>query len=292
MGARLPRPSFVRHNGVTMYTPDERQRLRAELLERAARDSRISGAAITGSAVENREDAWSDVDLAFGVAHAAHLPDVLSDWTAHMYGERRAVHHMDVIHGAWTYRVFLLASTLQVDLAFAPANEFRPLSPAFRLISGAANEARPAPAPSVAETVGWAWLYALHARSAIARAKPWQAEYMISGVRDSALALACIRHGLPAIYAKGVDGLPAEVAAPFADALVRSLEPLELSRAFRAAIDRLLVEIRAADPELADRLKDVLIALSCPGGAPGRHPALTEPRRFSKRMHNQGRQNA
>ena len=51
-----------------MFTPEERARLRSDLLDHASRDARISGAAITGSAAEEREDRWSDIDLAFGVA--------------------------------------------------------------------------------------------------------------------------------------------------------------------------------------------------------------------------------
>ena len=35
-----------------------------------------------------------------------------------MYDEHFALHHVDVVSGAWVYRVFLLPSTLQVDLAF------------------------------------------------------------------------------------------------------------------------------------------------------------------------------
>ena len=36
---------------------------------------------------------------------------------------------------------------------------------------------------------------------------------MISGMRDQVLALACLRHGLPAREGRGMDGLPADVAA-------------------------------------------------------------------------------
>ena len=50
-----------------MFIPEERVRLRSELLEYAATDKRISGAAITGSAANEREDRWSNIDLAFGV---------------------------------------------------------------------------------------------------------------------------------------------------------------------------------------------------------------------------------
>jgi len=51
-----------------MFTPEERDRLRSDLLEHAASDPHISGAAITGSAATGHEDRWSDIDLAFGVS--------------------------------------------------------------------------------------------------------------------------------------------------------------------------------------------------------------------------------
>ena len=238
-----------------MFTEEEREALRSGLLERAAGDQRITGAAITGSAADGREDQWSDIDLAFAVGDAGEMPNVIADWTAYMYSRHLALHHMDVIAGAWVYRVFLLPSTLQIDLAFVPAPEFRALAPTFRLVFGKANEPRHVPPPPVRDMVGWAWLYALHARTCIARGKLWQAEYMISGVRDSALALASHRHGLPAVHGHGMDLLPSGVAAQFEGALVRQLDAAELWRAFRVAIQGLLSEIRSIDPELAERLQ-------------------------------------
>ena len=171
------------------------------------------------------------------------------------------MHHVDVRTGAWIYRVFLLASTLQVDLAFAPAAEFRALAPTFRLMLGKANEPRHIPSPPTAELAGLGWLYALHARSSIARRKLWQAEYMISGVRDHALALASVRHGLAAAHGRGFDQLPEEVTAPWKASLVRQLEAGELTRAFQAAVSGLLREIQCADARLADRLEKTLVLL-------------------------------
>jgi hypothetical protein len=245
-----------------IFTTDQRDRLRSSLLRYAADDPRISGAAITGSAAAEREDRWSDIDLAFGVANGADLPKVLSDWTAHMYEQHLALHHCDIRSGAWIYRVFLLPNTLQVDLAFVPAAEFRALAPTFRLMFGVANESRHAPPPGPADLIGLGWLYALHVRSAIARQRLWQAEYMISGVRDHALALAAMRHGLPAAHARGIDALPDGVAAPFEESLVRQLDTAELSRAFRAAVSGLLSEIEHVDKELAGRLGETLKSLS------------------------------
>ena len=159
-----------------MFTAEERALLRSQLLEYGANDQRISGGAITGSGAEANEDQWSDIDVAFGVKDGAELPKILSDWTEYMYQQHLALHHLDVRAGAWIYRVFLLPSTLQVDLAFAPAAEFQALGPTFRLVFGQANQPRAVPPPSPTDVIAFGWLYALHARSSIARQKFWLAE--------------------------------------------------------------------------------------------------------------------
>jgi uncharacterized protein (DUF1330 family) len=241
-----------------MYTVEERRALRSALLEHASLDPQIASAALTGSAAADREDEWSDIDLAFGVADAADVADSLAHWTAIMYDRHHAVHHVDVKAGAWIYRVFLIQNGLQVDLAFVPVSEFRALAPSFRLVFGEARNPGSFPSPRADDLIGMAWLYALHARSSIARGKPWQAEYMISGVRDHALALACIRHGLPAVHGRGVDQLPAAVTGRFEAALVRSVDSEELLRAFECAVAEFLAEVQSRDPALAVRLSSAL----------------------------------
>lgn len=109
---------------------------------------------------------------------------------------------------------------------------------------------------------GTVWLYALHARSSIARGKVWQAEYMISGVRDHVLMLACLRHGVPHSQGRGLHLLPAATTAGVEPTLVRSLEPAELVRAFRASLDVLLAEVALVDADLAVRLAPPLRALT------------------------------
>lgn len=245
-----------------MFTPEERARLRSELLDLARKDARVRGAAITGSLAQDREDEWSDVDLAFGVADASEVQQVLTDWTAHLYDAHSVLHHFDVKAGPWTYRVFLLANTLQVDLAVVGAEEFRALAPTFRLVFGKTNEPRHHPPPDVADLIGMGWLYALHVRSAIVRNRLWQAEYMIHGMRDQALALACVSRGLPAIHGRGFHQLPSEVTAQFESSLVRELSPSELLRAFREVTEAFLSEINHADPELGRRLHEALIELT------------------------------
>ena len=100
-----------------MFTPEQRSRLRDALVSAARADARITAAALTGSAAVSAEDRWSDIDLALGVAAEADIAQAMADWTDLMYQEYGAVHHLDVARGATVYRVFLLASTLQVDIA-------------------------------------------------------------------------------------------------------------------------------------------------------------------------------
>lgn len=245
-----------------MFTVPERVRVRDTLVALAREDPRVTGAAVTGSGAVGREDEWSDVDLALGVASGAHTAEVVADWTRTLYERHDAVHHVDVTSGDTLFRVFLLASTLQVDVAFWAAEEFGPTAPTFRLLFGTANE-HPRPLPSqAADLVGMGWLYALHARSSIERGRAWQAEYMISGVRDHVLALQCLRRGVPTEQGRGIDRVPTDVTAPLAAALVTSLDDAELRRAFRSAVDVLLAEAALAEPGLAARLAEPLRELT------------------------------
>ena len=152
-----------------MFPPDERTSLHSELIEEASADARISGVAITGSAAAGSEDQWSDIDLAFGVRNGDSLEGVLSDWTAKMYDRHGALHHVDVVFSPWLYRVFILANTLQVDLAFVPQAEFRALTPSFQLVSGESQAARYAAGPQADGLVGIGWR--LEGASYIARSK-------------------------------------------------------------------------------------------------------------------------
>lgn len=237
-----------------MFSVDDRAALRDALIDAARRDARITGVALTGSSSTGAEDRWSDIDLAFGVATGANRAALIAEFTERMYGAHGAVHHTDVMAGAALFRVFLLRDTLQVDLAFWPETEFGAIASTFRLVSGTARERPAFPGPSADPLIGMAWLHALHARSCIARGRPWQAEYMISGVRDHVLALSCLRHGVAAVQGRGMDSLPASVTEPMAAALVRSLDEAELRRAFASACELLLGEIEAVDAELAARL--------------------------------------
>jgi predicted nucleotidyltransferase len=103
-----------------VFTPVEREQLRNELIKTAHADNDVVGAALVGSAATGREDAWSDIDLALQVGHDADPATVASRWTAQFYDRHGAAHHLDILAGGVLYRVFLLASSLQIDVSFWP----------------------------------------------------------------------------------------------------------------------------------------------------------------------------
>lgn len=244
-----------------IFTERDREQLREKLVALAQQDVRLTGAAHVGSAAAGLMDRWSDIDLALCIAPDANAKELVADWTSRFYDEYGAATHHDVRHGGTLFRVFLLKNTLQVDLSFWPANEFAPMGSAFKLIFGQANPERSVPPPAARELIGMAWLYALHARLSIARGRAWQAEYMLSGMRDHVLALACLRNGLSAYQGRGLDELPPQVKDAITECLVRSLEPEELTRAFISTMKALLTEIRNTDADLAERLTEPLTSL-------------------------------
>jgi hypothetical protein len=253
-----------------VFTPEQRENIRAEIIEAAKADQRICGGAITGSAAIGRQDQWSDIDLAFGVRDPNDRQYVLKAFSERMYSDYSALHHLDVLSGSWIYRVFLLPSTLQVDLAFASQTEFGPRGPNFKLVFGTANPVGSAsgsppvvldPQSTSEISVGWAWLYALHARSCIKRSEVWRAEYMITGMRNHVISLSCLRHELPVVYGRGVDQLPIEMKSKLEVALVRSTEINELQRAFTSVVGLFLEELFVVDRKLATRLEPALTEL-------------------------------
>ena len=179
-----------------------------------------------------------------------------------MYREHRAVDHLDVRRGTILYRVFLLDSTLQLDLSFWPTDEFGATAPTFRLLFGEAVDKPHTPPPDPRELIGTAWLYALHVRSSLARARVWSAESMLGGMRAATLALACLRHDVPAVQARGIDDLPDAVRAAAAPTVPTSLDPADLRRALLATTELLLAEAAHVAPEHAGRLDPVLRELA------------------------------
>jgi hypothetical protein len=241
---------------VSRFTVAERDRVRDRILALAEEDERVVAGAVVGSLAVGPGDEWSDLDLTFAVAGAT-VGDVLEDWTPRM-AELGGVVLFDLHAGATVYRVFLLPGCLQVDLSFTPASQFAPAGPNWRLLFGTAGEpAHIAPRP-VEEIVGYGALFAVHARGSIARGRVWQAEHWITGVRNEALSLAARRHGVRDREYRGVDELPPEVLERAVSARAGALEPEELRRALRAAVELLLAEAGDDAAHVEERVRELV----------------------------------
>ncbi len=248
-----------------MYSTDDRAALRDALIAAAVQDPRLSGVAICGSMAVAREDIWSDIDLVLAVADPSYFSEVVADWTRSMVENHGAVHHVEVASGRGVYRAFLLPSTLEADLNFVQAGDFRPEGPKFRALRGDPLPPRPAvPADDAGHLVGMGWLYAEQARASLGRGRLWQAERMVARVRDQALALACLRHGLPTAYGAAIDSLPADVLEAFKDSVVRVVEMGEVQRAHKSAVAVLCAQAQRAAHGCDDSLLAAVTALAGP----------------------------
>jgi predicted nucleotidyltransferase len=242
-----------------MFSSEQREEARRRLLSLAESDDGVAGAAITGSEVAGTGDAWSDIDLAFGIR--GELSAALTRWTEILERDFGALHHWDLPWGSSIYRVFLLPDWLEVDIAFTPVDDFGPRSPNWRTVFGDTVEVEQNAPVARDDLVGLTWHHLFHARICIERGKPWQAEWLISGARDHMLALACLRLGYPTRYAKGAAELSPDVTAALEDALVRSLDDEELRRALAAAVDAYRDELERTDPDAASRIGPMLAEL-------------------------------
>src|SRR5690349_14499258 len=180
----------VKREESTMFTAQQREHVRQRILEVAQADLRVTAGALTGSMAFGRGDRWSDIDVAFGIAAGITPEAVLDDWTAVFAREWGVLHHFDLPFGSSVYRVFLLPSGLEIDVAVTPAEDFGARGPNFRALFGPTQSVPATPQPSASSLTGLSWLYVLHAHASIERHKPWQAEYWISGIREHVLEFA------------------------------------------------------------------------------------------------------
>jgi hypothetical protein len=228
---------------VALYTPEERDDVATRLLGLLHEDERVERAELSGSGTTGYADRWSDVDLLVTVAAGVDQQEIADSWIPRVYDALPVVHHFAVAFGEHHVRGFMLENLLEVDLGFEPA----------------ASEEGEWPGPDAESEAGFGWHDVLHAGVAIARGRPWRAQYYIGLLRWRTLTLATDRLGLDFSEYKGVDDLPADLRAALEDALPRSLALDELARAARSATTVFLGELRMHRPELADRLEPRLL---------------------------------
>lgn len=235
-----------------MFAVEDRERIRGRLIDKARRDPRIVAAASVGSTATGG-DRWSDLDLTFCVAPGETVAHVLSDWSQSMEEDFAAAVLFDLPVQSTIYRVFLVPGALQVDLSFAPVDEFGARGPRFQLIFGETSERPWAAAPSADFVFGLGVHHAVRGHICIERGRFWQAAHWINGVREQAMTLACQRLGLDPHYARGFDQLPADIQDAYHGALVGSLTPEVLRQALAVATTGLLREGEGTPVGLAVR---------------------------------------
>jgi hypothetical protein len=243
-----------------VFTVEQRDDLRERVLALAEQDKRIVAGAAVGSLALGGGDRYSDLDLTFAVADDAAVADVLEDWSRKLDDDVGAVQLVDLERAPTIYRVFLLPDALQFDLSLTPAARFAPAGPRWRTLFGeiAEQHTRAPTPPAAADLFGWGIIYALHARTCIDRGRLWQAEHYTGAVRDHALSLACLRHELPAVQARGYDDLPGDVLAGFDGTHVGVLEPEGLHNALSNALRALLQEGKEANVATTDAVAERL----------------------------------
>lgn len=183
-------------------------------------------------------------------------------WTEWIAAENGVSDTFDVRASGALYRVFLLPSTLQVDISFWPHEQFRATEEGFHVLFGTPNPSTTAASPDPDPIIGTGWLYAFHARSALARSRPWQAALMLDDLRAQILALACIRHGLNPWHGRDVDRLPTRELAALETTRAGDLDADALATSMRRSIELFLAEIERHDRSRARRLTGPLTALA------------------------------
>jgi hypothetical protein len=247
-----------------VFSVEQRDALREHVPQLADKDERaVAGAAVGSLAVDGGGDRFSDLDLTFGIVDDVPVSEVLDDWTRKLVEDKDALQLADLERGPTIYRVFLLPDALQFDLSMTPAAQFRAAGPRFRLLFGeTAGDPRTPTPPLAHDLFGWGVIYALHSRSCIERGRVWQAEHYVGAVRDHALALACLREGVPAVQARGYDDVSAETVARFADTHVVSVDPDALWPALAASARALMHEGAQARLPHAETVAQRLAELS------------------------------
>ena len=128
-----------------MFTTEQRDQVRHRILELARADQRVTGGAFTGSMAFGSGDSWSDIDVAFGINDDISLKAVLKDWTQVLDREFSVIDHFDLRSGSSIYRVFLLQSGLEVDIAVTLGEDFGARGPPFRVLFGSIKKLQEAP---------------------------------------------------------------------------------------------------------------------------------------------------
>ena len=235
------------------FSPEERSRVLAVLLDALQSDKRIAGALIVGSGAEGFADNYSDIDLAVVVEQDDDLPIVFKDW-----GLRLGT-VVDVFHSncdAWRHLwVYLLDSFLEVDMGFVTLKTLSARAARWRVAFDRTG--------TIAETMerSWSeradvdldaslgkcidnvWYYVMHAAIAIQRGELWRARHEIELIRNQTIELHGLRASIDThrfssvhrLHRKFLDAMEEVSTSPDQPALLMAATRLATACFFREA---------------------------------------------------------
>jgi hypothetical protein len=99
------------------------------------------------------------------------------------------------------------------------------------------------------------WLHAIHARSAVARGRLWQATMMLDELRNGLTTLMCIRAGLNPWHGREVDQLPSEDLSRLETSRAQRIDAETLDRSRILMTRQFLDEVALHDRDRFERLR-------------------------------------
>ena len=229
-----------------LFTAKKRERTTTQAVSELTKVAGVDRVFPFGSIARGTADRHSDVDIAVVVAEAAEVSAVAAECTELLLDTLPVFHYFEQDLGIAEVRGFLLDSFLEIDLAIGRPGAVE-----------AASELQPL---DVQGKLDFIWHDVIHAAAALDRGRPWRALWYVERLRSGALELACNRLALDSRHFAGVDDLPRESLAAAAAGISPSLADPDLWSALRGATDAIFSEAAIENPELAERLRNKLIA--------------------------------
>lgn len=245
------------------FTPDDRADALRRLLDALQTDERLAGVVIVGSGAVGFEDAYSDIDLAVVVTREADVEPVFRDWQWRVWSVLPVRHAFESLRGPNIFLFgLLLDNYLEIDASFQSLCDLMARRGRWQVafdrsgdIEGilcASWDAQPTP-DVAAEYRRWLlsiWYYVTHVAIHARRGHWWRAVLDLEDLRQRAVVLAGLRHGVETQHFRDVHRLPADFQAALAQTLVARLEADEIRRALHAAVDCFFGEACALDAQL------------------------------------------
>jgi len=263
------------------YTPAERQHILDRLVEALRADSRIAGVLVVGSGAVGFTDDYSDIDLAVVVGRADDVKPAFDDWGTTSAGlfEVLACAPVPRASNIFLYAM-LLKGFLELDISFQCLDDLVARRARWQVawdrtdriadLMRASWDARQEPDPSgtFCRYMEGCWHYVNHAGQCVARRQLWRAIGDVDVIRGQVIDLAGMCGGRDTHRAREVDDLPADLLTDLADTLVRRVEPVEILRSLRAAVQLFIRHARAladarqiTDPPVPETLLRMLLDL-------------------------------